>query len=224
MCACSHCAYSYACVLFLFEPLFLHLQKGNDNICSVLLRPVVWFSDTTYLKVRKSLALMNYLYPNHFLVPKGMCGRYVSGEASVPELSMNFLPLKILKVHISQLMPQWIVSFLGASSFLESVRRRCPIVSWVPISRVPTKCYFPQRLEICISFFFLDWWWTRLKVSSTERNCVAPFLWSQESLLHVPPTSVSWMSFSPLETENGIHPLRLISVWGKPWSGSFSSK
>ena len=155
MCACQHCAYSYACVLFLFEPLFLCLQKGNGNISSILLRPVVWFSDTTYLKVlRKSLALMNYLYPNHFLVPKGICGRYVSGEASVPGLSMNFLPLKILKVHISQLMPQWIMSFLGASSFLKSVRRRCPIVSWVPISRVPTMCYFLQRLEICISFFF----------------------------------------------------------------------
>lgn len=68
-----------------FEPQFLHLQKGNSNIYFIVLRPVVRFSDTKYLKeLRKLLALMNYLYPNHYLILKGMCGRCVNGEVNVP--------------------------------------------------------------------------------------------------------------------------------------------
>ena len=56
-------------------------------------------------------------YVSRDMYVEDMYVEYVSREATVPGLSMNFLPLRILKVHISQLVPQWIISFLDAPSF-----------------------------------------------------------------------------------------------------------
>lgn len=123
------------CVFASIESLHVHVSHSffESQVLHLLHKTLVWFSDTTYLKeFQKLFAVMScvQIFFFFFLIQNSMCGGYVSREASTPGLSTNFPSLKIFRVHITHLIFQWIMTFVGAPSFFRISQKRCSII-WV---------------------------------------------------------------------------------------------